>query len=71
MGHGDQDPVVRYEWGMRTAKVLGEMGYKVDFKTYKYVYSSTDHSHLSIKRGVCLEVRREMEGRQENEERVC
>ena len=39
MGHGDQDPVVRYDWGARTAKVLGEMGYKVDFKTYKYVFS--------------------------------
>ena len=36
MGHGDQDPTVRYEWGQKTAKVLGEFGYKVEFHTYKY-----------------------------------
>jgi hypothetical protein len=35
MGHGDADPVVRYEWGQGTAKVLQEWGWNVDFKTYK------------------------------------
>lgn len=37
MGHGDKDPVVRYEWGTRTAEVLKEWGWKVDFRTYPYV----------------------------------
>ncbi|CAC9890035.1 unnamed protein product [Aureobasidium pullulans] len=35
MGHGDADPVVRYEWGQATSKVLQEWGWNVDFKTYK------------------------------------
>ncbi|MCJ1311238.1 hypothetical protein MMC25_004909 [Agyrium rufum] len=35
MGHGDSDPLVKYAWGQRTAKVLGEMGFKVDFRTYE------------------------------------
>ena len=36
MGHGDQDPLVRYEWGRTTAQILGELGLKVDFRTYRY-----------------------------------
>lgn len=35
MGHGNRDPIVKFEWGQMTAKVLGEFGYKVDFRTYK------------------------------------
>lgn len=37
MGHGDADPLVRYEWGVKTAEALkGELGHtKVEFKTYK------------------------------------
>ena len=35
MGHGDADPLVRYEWGVKTKEKLGEMGVSVDFKTYK------------------------------------
>jgi len=35
MGHGDIDPMVKYTWGQRTAQVLRELGFKVDFKTYK------------------------------------
>ena len=35
MGHGDSDPLVKYEWGQKTAKILGEWGFKVDFRTYK------------------------------------
>lgn len=35
MAHGDVDPVVRYEWGQRTASKLKEWGWKVDFKTYQ------------------------------------
>jgi len=39
MGHGDADPLVRYEWGVKTAEALKtELGHtKVDFRTYKYV----------------------------------
>ena len=36
MGHGDRDPTVKYEWGLKTAKLLKEFGYKVNFRTYKY-----------------------------------
>lgn len=35
MGHGDEDPLVRYEWGQKTAEVIKSMGYAVDFKTYE------------------------------------
>lgn len=35
MGHGDSDPLVKYEWGQSTAKALKEWGFKVDFRTYK------------------------------------
>ena len=37
MGHGDKDTMVKYQWGQDTAKVLGELGFDVDFRTYKYV----------------------------------
>jgi predicted esterase len=38
MGHGDRDPLVRYEWGVKTADVLGtELGHTVEFKTYRWV----------------------------------
>lgn len=35
MGHGDADPLVRYDWGKRTAAALTDCGFKVDFRTYK------------------------------------
>ena len=35
MGHGDSDPLVKYTWGEATAKRLQELGWKVDFRTYK------------------------------------
>lgn len=35
MGHGDEDPLVKPEWGTQTAVVLREMGYKVDLKMYR------------------------------------
>ena len=37
MGHGDKDPLVKYDWGQKTATALESFGYKVEFKTYKYV----------------------------------
>jgi predicted esterase len=36
MGHGDADQVVAHKWGKKSADVLTEHGYKVDFRTYKY-----------------------------------
>lgn len=41
MAHGDKDQVVRYEWGQKTAQVLKDWDWKVDFKTYKYVLRPT------------------------------
>ncbi|MCJ1353306.1 MAG: hypothetical protein MMC33_003291 [Icmadophila ericetorum] len=35
MGHGDADPLVKYDWGVRTAEALRQWGYKVDLKTYR------------------------------------
>ena len=40
MGHGDADPLVRYEWGQRTAEAMKELGFTVDFKTYRFVLKS-------------------------------
>lgn len=37
MGHGDADPLVKYDWGQRTAKALEDFGMKVEFNTYKWV----------------------------------
>ncbi len=34
MGHGDKDPLVKYEWGTKTAEILKDWGWNVDFKTY-------------------------------------
>ena len=36
MGHGDQDTMVKYQWGRESAKFLKEFGFNVDFRTYKY-----------------------------------
>ena len=36
------DQVVRYEWGQQTASILKEMGWKVDFRTYKGLGHSAD-----------------------------
>ena len=35
MGHGDADPVVKYQWGQRTAQQLKDWGWNVDFRTYR------------------------------------
>ena len=42
MGHGDVDPLVKHEWGLDTSKVLREMGWKVDFRTYKGLQHSAE-----------------------------
>lgn len=44
MGHGDSDPLVKHEWGQLTAKILTELGFTVDFHTYRYVRMNWNHS---------------------------
>lgn len=34
-GHGDEDPVVEYQWGKKTIDTLKELGFSdITFKTY-------------------------------------
>lgn len=35
MGHGDQDPLVRYDLALASEKALKGMGYGVSFNTYR------------------------------------
>jgi predicted esterase len=46
MGHGDADPLVRYDWGQLTAKTIEEWGWKVDFRTYKGLEHSADPQEI-------------------------
>lgn len=39
MGHGTQDPLVKYEWGKMTQAVLTESGYSVDWHEYPMAHS--------------------------------
>ena len=34
MGHGDADPLVKYEFGKKSAELMREMGMSVQFMTY-------------------------------------
>ncbi|KAH0538222.1 hypothetical protein FGG08_005191 [Glutinoglossum americanum] len=42
MAHGMEDPLVRYDWGIKTGEKLTELGYTVDFRGY--ACSGLDHS---------------------------
>jgi len=48
MGHGDVDPTVRYEWGVKTAEALKtELGHtKVHFETYRGLEHSADPKEI-------------------------
>ena len=46
MGHGNADPLVRYEWGQQTVSILEEMGWKVDFRTYNGLGHSADPKEI-------------------------
>lgn len=46
MGHGDADPVVKYEWGVKTADKLKEWGWNVDFNTYHGLPHSADPDEI-------------------------
>ena len=55
MGHGDRDPLVKYEWGVRTAKAMEDMGWKVDFRTYKgLVHSAAPEEIDDLERYIAL-----------------
>ena len=47
MGHGDADPLVRYDWGQQTASILRELGWKVDFRSYKGLGHSADPKEIN------------------------
>ena len=47
MGHGEADPLVKCEWGKRTADALKALGRKVDFKTYSGLEHSADPREIS------------------------
>jgi len=49
MGHGDADAVVAHKWGKLSAEELEKHGYKVEFRTYKYV-------DTTCPRGFCLTI---------------
>ncbi|KAF2689542.1 Phospholipase/carboxylesterase [Lentithecium fluviatile CBS 122367] len=42
MGHGDADQVVAHKYGKMSADALKQLGYKVDFRTYKDLPHSAD-----------------------------
>ncbi|MCJ1304669.1 hypothetical protein MMC08_007482 [Hypocenomyce scalaris] len=46
MGHGDKDQLVKYEWGQKTAQILKDWGWKVDFKTYPGLVHSADPEEI-------------------------
>lgn len=35
MGHGNADPKVKWQWGQRSAQAIQEMGWEVEFRTYR------------------------------------
>ncbi|KAI9642079.1 hypothetical protein NHQ30_009950 [Ciborinia camelliae] len=46
MGHGDSDPLVKPEWGRKTAEVLREEGYEVQLNMYPGLEHSADVSEI-------------------------
>ncbi|KAL8926266.1 MAG: hypothetical protein Q9172_001860 [Xanthocarpia lactea] len=46
MGHGDLDPLVKLEWGQRTAEALKGLGWKVDLRVYKGLGHSADPKEM-------------------------
>lgn len=46
MGHGDVDPLVRYDWGLKTAENLRGMGWNVNFNTYAGLAHSAEPQEM-------------------------
>lgn len=40
MVHGDRDPIMNLEWAEKSAAAVKALGYDVDFRTVRYVFSS-------------------------------
>ena len=34
MGHGEADPLVKFEWGKLTAQEIEKLGWKIEFNSY-------------------------------------
>lgn len=46
MGHGEDDPLVKLEWGQQTAEVLKGLGWKVDMRVYKGLKHGADPKEM-------------------------
>lgn len=46
MGHGEADPLVRFEWGLKTAEGLKERGFEVDWNSYKGLQHGADPAEI-------------------------
>ena len=46
MGHGDADPIVKYQWGQMTAEKLKGWGWDVEFKTYRNLPHSASPTEI-------------------------
>lgn len=46
MGHGDLDPLVKYDWGLQTAEALRDMGWNVKFNTYEGLAHSAEPKEI-------------------------
>ena len=46
MGHGEEDPLVKLEWGRATADGLKKKGFQVDFHTYPGLPHSADPKEI-------------------------
>lgn len=66
IAHGDMDPVVRYDWGKKTAEVIErDLGHKVEFKTYRGLPHSAALEEIDDLEGwvaKCLSKKAEAEG---------
>ena len=50
MGHGVEDDIVKYEWGIKTKQILEEYNYKLTWKEYAdlaHSINSQEIIHLS------------------------
>lgn len=47
MGHGKQDTVVRYQWGVESKELLGQMGFDVTWKAYDDLQHSSTPAEIS------------------------
>ena len=46
MGHGEADPLVKFEWGKKTAEGLKERGFDVEFHSYPGLPHSADPKEI-------------------------